>query len=196
MSDYYHKNYKEFFVQTADIDPSSFLSPFVNAIPSNISILDVGCGSGRDLLWLKKQGFHVTGFERSPGLAGLAGKHSGCDVIEGDFESYDFSKHNFDAILASGSLVHVPHDNLVTVLNNIIQAFNQNSILSRYMYISLKSGIGIKRDSKNRKFFLWDNKILKKIFTNLGFSVVSASKSQSLKNSKDLWLGYVLNKAG
>ena len=64
MPDYYHNNYKQFFDQTVDIDPSLFLSSFVNIIPSKISILDVGSGSGRDLLWLKNQGFNVTGFER------------------------------------------------------------------------------------------------------------------------------------
>jgi len=32
---------------------------------------ELGCGSGRDLLWLKNRGFHVIGFERSPGLAEL-----------------------------------------------------------------------------------------------------------------------------
>jgi len=31
----------------------------------------VGCGSGRDLLWLKNRGFKVIGFERPKGLAEL-----------------------------------------------------------------------------------------------------------------------------
>jgi len=39
----------------------------------------VGCGSGRDLLWMKKQDFDVIGFERSPGLAELARENAGCE---------------------------------------------------------------------------------------------------------------------
>ena len=192
MTDYYHKYYQQFFNQTADIDPSSFLSPFVDAIDSRISILDVGCGSGRDLLWLKKQGFYVTGFEKSPGLASLARNHSGCKVIEGDFETYDFSQHNFDTILASGSLFHVPPANLMAVLCNMMQAFNHHSINAHYMYISLKTGNGIKKDLQDRIFYLWNDETLKKIFADLGFNIVHASKSQSVKNSKDVWIGYVL----
>jgi len=40
-------------------------------------VLDVGCGSGRDLLWMKKWNFEVIGFERSPGFAELAGRKPG-----------------------------------------------------------------------------------------------------------------------
>jgi SAM-dependent methyltransferase len=195
MPDYYHQQYKQFFDQTVDIDPSSFLSSFVRAIPSQSSILDVGCGSGRDLLWLKKQGFHVTGFEHSSGLVNLARNHSGCEVIEGDFETYNFSHLCFDAILASGSLVHVPHNNLKTVLENILQALNQDSIHARYMYISLKAGTGVKKDSQNRMFYLWDDETLKQIFYDLEFNIINISKSLSVKNSKDLWLGYVIKKS-
>ncbi|MDA3896651.1 MAG: class I SAM-dependent methyltransferase [Desulfobacteraceae bacterium] len=194
MSDYYQKNSRQFFDQTVDIDSSLFLSSFVQTIPSQISILDVGCGSGRDLHWLRKQGFHVTGFERSPGLASLARNHSGCEVIEGDFATYDFSPHSFDAILASGSLVHVPHENLTTVLENIFQAFNQNPNHALYMYISLKAGNGVKKDSQNRIFYLWDDETLKPIFANHELHVIETSKSPSVKNSKDLWIGYILKK--
>lgn len=195
MTDFYHNNYKQFYEQTVDIDPSSFLTSFVRAIPSQSSILDVGCGSGRDLLWLKKQRFDVTGFEHSSGLAGLARKHSGCEVIEGDFETYDFSHHSFDAILASGSLVHVPHDHLTTVMESILQAFDHSSIHAHYMYISLKAGIGTVKDAQNRIFYLWDEETLKQIFYDLEFNIINISKSLSVKNSKDLWLGYVLKKS-
>jgi hypothetical protein len=147
------------------------------------------------LVWLKKQGFDVTGFEYSAGLVNLARKHSGCEVIEGDFETFDFSKLCFDAILASGSLVHIPHDHLSTVLKNILKAFNHDSIHARYMYISLKAGTGVKKDTQNRIFYLWDEKILKQIFDDLEFIIIDTSKSLSVKNSKDLWIGYVLKKS-
>ena len=54
------------------MDPSSFLQPFASHLAEGSLILDVWCGSGRDLLWLKNRGFKVIGFERSKGLAELA----------------------------------------------------------------------------------------------------------------------------
>jgi SAM-dependent methyltransferase len=105
MTDYYQQNYRTYHEKTFFVDPSSFLTPFAENLKPKATILDIGCGSGRDLLWLKKLGFKATGFERSPSLADLAGKNAGCDVIEGDFETYDFSNIQSDAVLFSGSLV-------------------------------------------------------------------------------------------
>ncbi|WP_394713443.1 class I SAM-dependent methyltransferase [Desulfogranum marinum] len=62
----------------------------------------MGCGSGRDLLWLAERVFKVTRFEQSAGLASLARKHAGCPVIEGDFCDFDFSSLVFDALVLVG----------------------------------------------------------------------------------------------
>jgi SAM-dependent methyltransferase len=79
MSDFYQKNYKAYHEKTFSIDPSSFLEPLARRLPTEAFILDVGCGSGRDLLWMKKQGFDVIGFERSLELAELARENAGCE---------------------------------------------------------------------------------------------------------------------
>ena len=91
MPDYYQKNYKAYNEKTFSIDPSSFLVLLAKRLPPEAFVLDMGCGSGRDLLWMKKQGFDVIGFERSPGLAELARDNAGCEVIEGDLETYNFN---------------------------------------------------------------------------------------------------------
>ena len=62
MSDYYQKNYTSYHEKTFSIDPSSFLAPLAQRLPSEAFVLDVGCGSGRDLLWMKNKGFEVIGF--------------------------------------------------------------------------------------------------------------------------------------
>ena len=103
MRDYYEENWKTYHEATVAIDPAPFLAPLFARIAPPATILDVGCGSGRDLLWFTKRGFRVTGFERSPSLAELARKHSGCPVIEGDFEVYDFSDQSADAPCSGGS---------------------------------------------------------------------------------------------
>lgn len=37
------------------IDPTVFLKPLVQYLKPGAEIIDVGCGSGRDLRWLKKK---------------------------------------------------------------------------------------------------------------------------------------------
>ena len=91
MKEYYSKKYIEYYDRTVSVDSSLFLSEFSKRLKPGDKVFDIGCGSGRDLLWLKKNGFRPIGLERSEGLAELARKHSGCDVIIEDYEKYDFS---------------------------------------------------------------------------------------------------------
>jgi len=153
MSDFYQKNYKAYHEKTFSIDPSSFLAPLAQRLPADAFVLDVGCGSGRDLLWMKKKGLDVIGFERSPGLAEFARDNTGCEVIEGDFETYDFSVISVDAIVLIGALVHVPHERFSKVFKNITSAISDNgSVL-----ITLKEGTGAKTGSDGRVFYLWQD---------------------------------------
>jgi SAM-dependent methyltransferase len=77
--------------------------PLVEHLTPGSKVLDAGCGSGRDMLWLTERGFNCTGLERSPELAALAREHSGLPVIEADFETFDFSRMNMDAVLLIGA---------------------------------------------------------------------------------------------
>jgi SAM-dependent methyltransferase len=192
MSNYYEKNYKAYHEKTFSIDPSSFLSPLAQRLPADAFVLDVGCGSGRDLLWMKKRGFDVIGFERSPSLAELARDNVGCEVIEGDFETYDFSSILVDAIMLVGALVHVPHERFSKVFENITSAISDNgSVL-----ITLKEGSGDLTDSYGRVFYLWEDPKARELFDILGFKVCNFSTSVSKTGSGDLWMSYVLDKNG
>ena len=77
---------------------------------------------GRDLLWLKRRGYQVTGLERAPELAAMAERAAGCRIIQADFETFDFSVIRVDAILLVGALVHLPRQRLPRVLASILKA--------------------------------------------------------------------------
>ena len=153
-------------------------------------MLAVGCGSGRDLLWFKNKGFEVIGFERSAGLAELAMEHSGVEIIEGNFDTYDFSFISVDAIIASGSLVHVQHERLADILQNIVQALEKHGIF----YVSLKQGEGTKTDDLGRPFYYWKDEELREVFERLGFKMLDSYQNKSIANSDDLWLSYILRR--
>lgn len=190
MSDYYQKNYKGYHEKTFSIDPTSFLAPLAQRLSPEAFVLDVGCGSGRDLLWMKKQGFDVIGFERSPGLAELARDNAGCEVIEGDFETYDFSSIFVDGVVLVGALVHVPHERFSEVFKNITASISRRG----NVLITLKEGQGDRIDADNRTFYLWEDPKAREMFDALGFKVCDFSSSVSKTGSGDVWLSYVLDK--
>jgi 2-polyprenyl-3-methyl-5-hydroxy-6-metoxy-1,4-benzoquinol methylase len=72
LSSFYEDHCKEYFQATAYLDPSPFLSPLAKRLAPGATVLDVGCGSGRDLRWLADHGFKPTGFEQAPELAKMA----------------------------------------------------------------------------------------------------------------------------
>ena len=190
MQDYYRNKYKSYHEKTFANDLSDFLAPFAKRLTAGALVLDVGCGSGRDLLWMKKKGFDVIGFDRSSGLARFARENVGCKVIEGDFETYDFSAISADAIMLIGALVHIPYDRFSDVFKNIIFALSEfGKIL-----IALKEGTGTRTDTEGRTFYLWEDEKARAIFDSLGFKVCDFSRSASKTGSGEIWLGYVLEK--
>ncbi len=191
MSDYYQENYKAYHEKTFSIDPSSFLTPLAQRLPAEAFVLDVGCGSGRDLLWMKKHGFEVIGFERSPGLAELAREITGCEIIEGDYETYDFSMIQVDAIMLVGVMVHVPRERFSNVFKNITSAITDNGIV----LTTLKEGSGDITYPDGRIFYLWEDPMAREIFDTLGFKVCDVSLSVSKTGTGDVWMSYILEKS-
>jgi SAM-dependent methyltransferase len=188
--DYYETNAAEYHASTVRIDPTSFLKPLARRLAPGATILDIGCGSGRDMRWFKERGFSPMGFERSPSLVELAQSHSGCAVIEADFETYDFSGLCTDAVVLTGALVHIPHDRLGQVLGHILQSL----IPGGHALITLKEGRDLTETSHGRTFYLWQDPDLRNIFADLNLTVMDFSRDVSKVRDTDIWLGYVLQK--
>ena len=190
MSDYYQHHYQVYHDRTFWVDPSSFLTPLTIHLKSGNTVVDVGCGSGRDILWLKSRGYDVIGLERSSGLAGLARAHTACRIIEADFETYDFSKLSADALVLIGALVHLSRPKFPKVFNAICQALKKSGSL----LITMKQGKGFEADPDGRRFYLWQDEDLRKVFQSQNLPVIDFFRQPSKIKPNETWLGYLLQK--
>ena len=188
MNNFYEENYQHYFNSTVDLDPSVFLEPFIRLLKPQETILDIGCGSGRDLRWFARMGFQPTGFEQSPSLARLAREHANCPVIEGDFHSYNFSQLQFSALAFVGSLVHLPKEDVPAILQSTCQALAPNGVI----LITMKEGKGTSSVADGRIFTLWLREEIEKIFAENNFRILDFSRQISKLRPEDMWLGYVL----
>jgi SAM-dependent methyltransferase len=188
LNNFYEENYQQYFDSTVGVDPSVFLEPLAGLLKPKETILDIGCGSGRDLLWFARRGFCPTGFEQSPSLAKLARKHSNCPVIEGDFSRYNFADLQFSALVFVGSLVHISPEALPIILASTCQALMPGGLL----LITLKEGNGTSLAADGRVFTLWSRPAIEKVFAASNLHIIDFSRQISKIRPDDIWIGYVL----
>jgi SAM-dependent methyltransferase len=191
MCDYYTHHFQVYHAKTFGVDPSSFLNTLTPHLETGCTVIDVGCGSGRDILWLKERGYAVIGLERSSGLAGLARQHTACRIIEANFETFDFAKLSADALLLIGALVHLPRPKFSQVFKAICRALKKNG----FLLITMKQGKGIVTDPDGRQFYLWQDEDLREVFQSQNLPVIDFFRQPSKINPDEIWLGYVLRKA-
>src|SRR5690606_24076910 len=83
------------------------------------TILDFGCGPGRDLATFRALGHVAIGVEGVAEFAAMAREHSGCTVWEQDFLHLALPPAHFDGVFANASLFHVPTQELPRVLREL-----------------------------------------------------------------------------
>ena len=132
---YYKANAQAFYDSTVKVDMQTLYDQFLPLIAAGGTILDAGCGAGRDSKAFIDQGFHIEAFDASEELAVLASQLIGKLVAVARFQNYKNSKQ-FDAIWACASLLHVPLSELPTVFTSLSKMLRADGVF----YCSFKYG--------------------------------------------------------
>jgi SAM-dependent methyltransferase len=116
---------------TRDHDVSQNIAALLRHIRAEppFSILDFGCGPGRDLPAFTALGHQAIGLEGSPRLAEMARAHSGCEVWQQDFLALDLPRHRFDGVFANAVLFHVPSQELPRVVGQLHATLKPGGVL-------------------------------------------------------------------
>ncbi len=127
---YYDDHAEAFRDGTRDHDVSQNIAALLKHIdgPPPLSILDFGCGPGRDLKTFIELGHAPTGLEGSTRLAAMA-RAEGLEVWEQNFLALDLPPERFDGIFANASLFHVPGTELPRVLRELRASLKPRGVL-------------------------------------------------------------------
>lgn len=135
---------------------SRFLPSFMERLPNRATVLDLGCGGGRDSEAMIANGFHVEAWDGSAKIALQAQARIHQTVIVKRFDELGYVER-FDAIWASASLLHVPKATLPEVLEKVHRALKPGG----QHFASYKSGGQEGRDENGRYFnYLSKNQLL------------------------------------
>lgn len=188
---YYDKNADRFLNDTANLDMSGHYQRFLSYLDAGSSVLDAGCGSGRDALKFKDLGYKVSAFDASFEMVQAATKLTGLVVHQMTFEEMSLAQQH-DGIWACASLLHVKRANLKKVLISLSKSLNERGVL----YCSFKYGEA-ERQKGDRYFNDMNEELLDEIISGISslelaeFWVSSDARKERFSES---WLNFVLQK--
>jgi|GEM_PF-137930 len=128
---HYNLRADAFWEGTRDHDVTQNRSAMLRHVEGEgaLTILDLGCGPGRDLIAFTEMGHEAIGLDGAERFCELARKNSGCEVLHQNFLDLDLPRGRFDAVFANASLFHVPTQELSAVLDELRASLVDRGVL-------------------------------------------------------------------
>ena len=129
--EHYGRNAQMFWEGTRAHDVSQNIAALLQYLEGEppFTILDFGCGPGRDLKVFADLGHIAVGLEGTPRFVEMARAYSGCEVWQQDFLKLDLPDERFDGIFANAALFHVPGQELPRVLRELHATLKPGGVL-------------------------------------------------------------------
>ncbi|PAB60539.1 class I SAM-dependent methyltransferase [Anaeromicrobium sediminis] len=189
--EYYNNNAKSFVENTLNVDMTNLYDRFEKHLKKGDKILDLGCGSGRDSLYFKNQGYSVEAIDYSEELAKSASKLIGQEVLVKDMREISYVSE-FDAIWACASILHINRMDIHVIIKNCARALKNGGVF----YLSFK--YGNKEEIKNGRFFnFYDEVSFKELIStidNLEIIELFTTVDVRPKREHEHWLNIILKK--
>lgn len=165
----------------------ALLNPFVEMLEIPGLVLDAGCGHGRDTKCLLQRGIPTIGVDLSIGLL----REAQNNVPEGTFFQMDirhleFPEETFWGIWACAVLVHIPHNEVGTVLDSFYKVLKPKGIL----FIALQERTATEEKysiaKDDRVFFFYTESEMREQLKMAGFTVEKIERNISYVNTYNL----------
>jgi SAM-dependent methyltransferase len=190
---HYESSAESFWEGTKDHDVSQNYAALLESLEGAgpFSILDFGCGPGRDLAYFHSLGHEAVGLDGCAAFCTMARLRTGCEVLEQDFLALNLPENRFHGIFANASLFHVPSEELLRVIGELARALVPRGVL----FASNPRGNGSEGWHGSRYGCYFELERWRELFEPAGFREVRAYyRPPGKPRSEQPWLASVWRK--
>lgn len=151
--------------------PSRHLDHFLDRLEPGASILELGCGGGRDSARIAERGFRLDATDGTPAMVRKANERFDVGARVMRFDELD-ADEAYDAVWAHACLLHVARADLPGVLEAIRKALRPGG----WHFANYKLGDAEGRDPLGRLTNLPGEKWLEQVYRDAGFTTVQTER--------------------
>lgn len=151
--------------------PSRHLDAFLDRLAPGASVLELGCGAGRDSARIAERGFALDATDGTPAMVHKANERFDIAARVMRFDELD-AKETYDAVWAHACLLHVARADLPGVLASVHAALRENGL----HFANYKLGIAEGRDPLGRLTNLPDEEWLEQTYRAAGFAIIATQR--------------------
>ena len=151
--------------------PSRHLNAFLDRLAPGASVLELGCGAGRDSARIAERGFTLDATDGTPAMVRKANERFGIATRVMRFDELD-AEETYDAVWAHACLLHVARADLPGVLASVHAALRANGL----HFANYKLGSAEGRDPLGRLTNLPDEEWLEETYRAAGFAILATQR--------------------
>jgi SAM-dependent methyltransferase len=193
--EHYNQRAQDFWEGTRGHDVAQNIAALLRHIEGEppFTILDIGCGPGRDLKVFVELGHIAVGLDGAPRFAQMAREYSGCEVWQQDLLALELPLARFDGVFANAVLFHVPSQELPRVLVQLHGTLKPGGVL----FSSNPRGNNEEGWSRGRYGAYHDLESWRRYLTRAGFEELEHYyRPPGLPRAQQPWLATVWRRRG
>lgn len=186
------------YVEANHHDPPDFLTIPIQQLAEQAGpsgrILDLGCGTGRDVALFESHGAAVFGGDLSGGMLTFAHQQVASPLVQMDMRLLPFATASFSGVWSCASLLHIPKVEAPAVLTEIGRILQEDGLL----ILSIQEGNDERWDGGyvegvQRFFARYGADEMATLLAKHGFEVTATAREAA---GSKVWLRFTCTKLG
>ncbi len=148
------------------------LRQLLKVVPKETRILDLGCGPGQDLRYLKSRGYRALGLDGAwPFLTWARNRTLSLPLVQGNLSRLPFGPESFNAIWAAASLIHLTKRETRQTLSVLSDTVKPGGLMAATLLHGKVSGVLSGGWLPGRYFSRWTKDELNRAVVRAGWTV-------------------------
>ena len=170
------------------------LAKWIQRLPADARLLDLGCGGGQDAGDLDRRGYRVMGVDRTSALLSEGRRrYRSLSLVRADFRFLPFQAKSFDGLWAGASLMHLPKPDARRTLADLYRLVRPGGLFAATVTHGVKSSLVTDGWVPGRYFARWRKDELARAVRRAGWNILDL-RVVTNRERKGRWLNLLAQK--